>query len=567
MKKLPLLPAIILLLSTTLFAQAPWTQLLNPEFRGDVEAFDVGYDDQNNLYVTGRFNDTMAIGNTVLVAQGFENIFLFSMDPQGNLRWAVTESGVYAPPSHFMEVEGNGNVWLAGDCIGCSFDSTVINASGPSVTFVAKYNSSGDLQWARGNSGGTYSLTNGRGIAVDEDGNGYFGGTFLNDITFGSTSLSSSSYTIFVTKLDSNGNYLWAKQAVQSVNSFTQTLLDLVLNENNELLITGSYLGELKFPGLSSSLPNNPTGNNDDVFLAKLNSNGTFQWAEKAGGMGLDNKDYGTDIAIGENGDIFLVGTFGDDISFGSTTLNSTDPNQRDYFLAKYNDSGNFQWAKHWGPIGPTFGAPSLKAVHVLHDAQRGIMVAGSMGNTNPSSQNAPMFLTLHDLNGIFQWSKAAYTYYPNWPYGFKMRVDDFAFDPVSTHPVILSSYHGGVALDQDTLELCPVEIDTTTFPGDTLYQPRTHWVLAEMGVPIMGIEESISHSPLCWPNPTTGLLHINLETGYDYRVMDLYGKELAKGHSNPGQVTLDLSAYPKGILLLEVAHGPDHFIRKIWVQ
>jgi hypothetical protein len=61
--------------------------------------------------------------------------------------------------------------------------------------------------------GGTYD-DYGYGIAVDACGNSYITGYFKGLATFGSTTLTSNGdYDIFVAKLDSNGNWLWAKNA------------------------------------------------------------------------------------------------------------------------------------------------------------------------------------------------------------------------------------------------------------------------------------------------------------------------------------------------------------------
>jgi len=66
--------------------------------------------------------------------------------------------------------------------------------------------------WAK-KAGGTSSDT-GRSIATDSEGNSYVIGTFYKTAAFGDTELTSSGSTdIFVAKLDSNGNWLWAKQA------------------------------------------------------------------------------------------------------------------------------------------------------------------------------------------------------------------------------------------------------------------------------------------------------------------------------------------------------------------
>ena len=62
-------------------------------------------------------------------------------------------------------------------------NQTLLTAAGGSDIFVAKYNSSGALQWAK-RAGGTVDEA-GYGIAVDSSGNSYVTGYFEGSATFG----------------------------------------------------------------------------------------------------------------------------------------------------------------------------------------------------------------------------------------------------------------------------------------------------------------------------------------------------------------------------------------------
>ncbi|MEZ4889227.1 MAG: SBBP repeat-containing protein [Crocinitomicaceae bacterium] len=78
--------------------------------------------------------------------------------------------------------------------------------------FIAKLDANGNYLWAK--SAGESSLDFGFSIAVDNQGNSYVTGRFRGSVAFGSTTLATyGSLQIFITKLDTNGNFLWAKQA------------------------------------------------------------------------------------------------------------------------------------------------------------------------------------------------------------------------------------------------------------------------------------------------------------------------------------------------------------------
>ena len=63
------------------------------------------------------------------------------------------------------------------------------------------------------------------------------------------------------------------------------------------------------------------TGNtNEDLFLAKYDSDGNFIWAQKAGGSDIDA---GNGLFVDKNSDIYLTGYFGGTATFGDSIVSS----------------------------------------------------------------------------------------------------------------------------------------------------------------------------------------------------------------------------------------------------
>jgi hypothetical protein len=85
---------------------------------------------------------------------------------------------------------------------------TLTNQSvGGSDIFVAKYSSSGALQWAQRAGGSPGNLNNGRGIGVDTNRNIYVTGGFYGSVNFGNSNLSGpSNEEFFLAKYDSSGS-------------------------------------------------------------------------------------------------------------------------------------------------------------------------------------------------------------------------------------------------------------------------------------------------------------------------------------------------------------------------
>ena len=73
-----------------------------------------------------------------------------------------------------------------------------------------------------------------------------------------------------------------------------------------------------------------------DIFVAKMDSNGNWLWAKKAGGT---NWDGGSSIDVDANGNSYVTGVFFYIASFGTTTLTSS--GGYDIFVAKLGEANS----------------------------------------------------------------------------------------------------------------------------------------------------------------------------------------------------------------------------------
>ena len=132
------------------------------------------------------------------------------LDSSGNLVWAGKLGGTSFDEGFGVAVDGSGNVYTTGYFFGTAdFDpgggTSNLTSAGTFDVFVSKLNSSGNLVWAR-QLGGVI----GYGVAVDGSGNvyttGYFFGTGDFDPGAGTFDLTpAGEYDVFVSKLDSFG--------------------------------------------------------------------------------------------------------------------------------------------------------------------------------------------------------------------------------------------------------------------------------------------------------------------------------------------------------------------------
>lgn len=176
-------------------------------------------------------------------------------------------------------------------------------------------------------------------VVSDNQGYIYVCGNFMGDATFGGFSLTSAcaSQDIFVAKLDPLGNWLWVAQAGGSMNDQGR---DLALDSSGNIYLTGSFSGTANFGDYSLSNNGNP-----DVFVAKLNNQGSWLWAQQAGGSEWD-ESYG--IAVDDQGNGYITGCYRAVASFGNNTMESVNYTY-DVFVAKINSSGEWVWATEGG--------------------------------------------------------------------------------------------------------------------------------------------------------------------------------------------------------------------------
>ncbi|MEN6445088.1 MAG: SBBP repeat-containing protein [Candidatus Cloacimonas sp.] len=305
----------------------------------------IAVDDNGNIYITGSFESSSITFGSITLTNSYSvnnDIFVAKLDSNGNWLWAKQAGGTNIDGSSGIAIDANGNSYVTGSfsSSSCYFGTITLTSSGSMDIFVAKLDSNGNWLWAKQAGGTDYDW--GDGIAVDANGNSYVTGNFFINATFGTITLTSNgSYGIFVAKLDSNGNWLWAKQPEEA---FYTEGLDIAVDANGNSYVTGIFQGSATF-GATNLYSNFDYGN---IFIAKMDSNGNWLWAKQAGG-----NDYYIcncmcySIVVDDNGNSYVTGFFDGTATFGATTLTSI--GYRDIFVTKLDSNGNWLWAKQAG--------------------------------------------------------------------------------------------------------------------------------------------------------------------------------------------------------------------------
>jgi len=268
--------------------------------QGDDIARGVAVDASDNVYVTGS---TSSYGN----GQGFvtTDVFLLKYGPSGEPQWSRTWGGLQNDYGTGVAVDSVGNVYVVGstESYGQQSDFALL-----------KYDPYGNLVYQKvwGGPQGDY----GTGVAVDSGDNVYVTGYTYS---YGSTPGVASAVLV---KYDPTGNQLFAETWGGKSSTFAYGVtVDLAGNA----YVTGYTYGS------------RPASMIATTFLLRYDPSGNLTSQQTWGG---NKGDYGYGVAVDNLGNVFVTGyTF----SFGPNTSGAN------FFLLKYDTSGNLLYQKTYG--------------------------------------------------------------------------------------------------------------------------------------------------------------------------------------------------------------------------
>lgn len=365
--------------------------------------FDVGQgiatDASGNSFVAGQYTNSGSFGTTLLPSFGDADAFIAKLDNTGNFLWARHAGGNGPDGALAIAVDALGNSYVSGYFwVSAIFGSTTLTA-GPQTSnlFITTLDADGNFLWAvSAVSTGTDPSAAGTGIALDADGNVYVTGEFSSSLQFGNTVLESAGSTdIFVAKFDGVGHFQWAKRAGGTEHDSGSAV---ATGPNDKLYIAGNFEGAGTFGNavLTSQGP-------FDAFIACLDMAGNFLWAVKVGGSGVDY----INCIVADAGGVYTCGDFEGSAAFGATTL--TSQGAGDAFIARLDGVGDFLWATRAG------GATYDRARGIATGPDGSLYVVGGFdgtatyGNSMLTSQgNLDVFIAKMDQAGTFQWAERA---------------------------------------------------------------------------------------------------------------------------------------------------------------
>lgn len=497
-----------------------------------------------NVYFAGAFDSAITIGSTTLFNAGGGGVFLAKYDELGNFFWAKSGTGASYSLIRSISADSSRNVYVVGyfGNPSITFGSFTLPNSGPTDLFLAKYDSLGNVIWAKG-VGGAFA-DEATSVATDISGNIYVTGYFTSpSITFGSTTLTNSG--MFLAKYDSLGNVIWAKSAG---SDFDGQAFSISTN-NSGIFVTGYFDSDNATFGTTTLTNVGAIGSvTKDIFVVKYDALGNVVWANSFGGIDDDCSYSITSDATS----IYIVGDYSSsNLSIGSTTLLNN--GFSDTFIAKCDLLGNVIWAKGTGGTNydHTYSVDSdPTGICITGGFQSASITFDSFILTKPVVGYTPMFVVKYD-----------------------------SLSNVICATAIESGGEGKSAVSSSTLGNAYIVSNHNKNPiiigADTLVNAGSENVFIAKyycdggnGVNENKIENHLS----IYPNPSSGKFTISnsdflSSNKTKISVYDLIGNIVYENSMETESMSLDMSTFSKGVYILKMENGKGIRIEKIIYQ
>ena len=529
----------------------------------------IAVDDEGNVYSIGTFRDTVDFdpgpGTFYLTAVGITDFFICKLDFNGDFVWAKAMGGTVFEDGNGITLDAEGNVY----CIGTFLDTVdfdpgpdtyTLTTNGVHNIFIVKLSPNGDFVWAKAMGGAGRAISN--SIAVDEAGYVYSTGAFWDTADFDPgpstfSLISTGWYDIFVSKLDFNGDFVWAKAMVGNYKEFGSSGSSIAVDAAGNVYTTGKFELTVDFdPGPGTAFLHSIAS--VSIFISKLDANGDFVWAQAF------IYGHGTSIAVDATGHVYTTGVFyGNPTDFdpGPGIVNLANAGENDIFVSKLDTDGHFIWAKGIG------GTSWDQTNSIALDPEGNVYLTGYFRNTvdfdpGPGTTNLTsmgfedIFLSKLTTEGEFVWARA---------------MNGARGDLGNSIAVDAAGYIYSVGSFRETVDFDP---GASTF--NLTSQGGSDIFIHKMTNPSTSISSEWDDYPLSvYPNPSTGRFVLEGEAGsagiLRISVFNSLGQEVIPAREvQPAaqwSEEIDLSSQPDGVYFLRISDGSGSFSRQLAVR
>ena len=256
---------------------------------GQARTVGLGADADGNVTAFGTFEEPFDAdpgnGEEIVPGNGSADLFLLSLEREGDFRWALGLGGSEPEEGGDLAVGADGSVYITG-----RFGASVDFGSGPTeagdriwASFLAKYDSHGRHIWSR-----TATSGSGRSVSV-RDTHVVVAGVFGTDVNFdpdrsAQADLMAAGHTdVYVARFDLEGLY---QSGFRLGGKADEWVNSVVVDSRASIFLTGKFWSVADFdpgPGVYELDARGPSGRGDlpDLFLVKYSVGGGFALASQ----------------------------------------------------------------------------------------------------------------------------------------------------------------------------------------------------------------------------------------------------------------------------------------------
>ncbi|UKN03755.1 T9SS type A sorting domain-containing protein [Paracrocinitomix mangrovi] len=288
-------------------------------------------------------------GNIIIIVNASPKVTVYSFDKtSGNNNWFYSSDYSSQVNGYGIANDIDSNVYVVGtysDTV--DFDNTAnteyLIAEGNEDGFVLKLNQNGEYVWSK-SCGNLFGGALFRDVEYHENNDLYISGFFHGQVDFDpSASINylnaTGSTDGFVMRMDTAGNYVWAKQ-IAGTSSIQCNGLAIKLNGN--IVMCGYYDGTINLDPNGSTATFTEEGSGD-IYVHELDEDGDIVWAKSIGGTAYDGAE---GLTVDADGNVYVTGGFGDVVDFdpSTATFELDSGFAGDAFVLKLDSLGDFNW-------------------------------------------------------------------------------------------------------------------------------------------------------------------------------------------------------------------------------
>ena len=295
-------------------------------------------DSSGNVYLVGYTTTEEPFGNREALISKYNS--------SGVQQWQRLLGDSNPNYAYAVVLDSSGDVYVSG--IGDSFDGLIF-----------KYNSSGTLQWQK-----DIPYMQNAFIAMDSSNNIYVAGTYYTG------GVSNNNRNWLIMKLNNSGSLTWAREMTGST---TDLVTGIAVDSSGNVFVSG-----YNFAGQAG--------------IVKYNTSGTFQWHRKLDGTSWE---YSGGVAVDSSGNSYVL--------YHSGSSGSNDTSNGNMVIAKYNSSGTVVWQRTIGDgVYQEFGFNSNS---IAIDSSNNIYIFVAT-NSPEAAGDRDYLIAKYNDSGVIQWQR-----------------------------------------------------------------------------------------------------------------------------------------------------------------